>query len=91
MDRGIAYKVGAEYEKQPDMVNKPNHYQIFGDKDCFDVMIELFGAEAVQTYCVLNAFTYLFRHARKNGTEDVLKAEYNLAMFKKLQEGPKND
>lgn len=67
-------------------VNKPNHYQLFGDKDCFDVMVEMFGVEAVQTYCVLNAFTYLFRHARKNGTEDVLKAEYNLAKFKELEE-----
>lgn len=69
-----------------DMVNKPNHYRIFGDKDCFDAMIELFGKEAVQTYCVLNAFTYIWRHARKNGTEDVLKAEYNLAKFKELEE-----
>lgn len=75
-----------------DMVNRPNHYIIFGDKDCFDVMVELFGADAVQTYCVLNAFTYLFRHARKNGTEDVLKAEYNLAKFKELEnESPRND
>jgi hypothetical protein len=48
-------------------------------------MIELFGKEAVQTYCVLNAFTYIWRHARKNGTEDVLKAEYNLAKFKELE------
>ena len=68
-----------------DMVNKPNHYQLFDGKDCFDVMVEMFGVEAVQTYCVLNAFTYLFRHARKNGTEDVLKAEYNLAKFKELE------
>lgn len=70
----------------PDMVNKPNHYQLFDGKDCFDVMVEMFGKEAVQTYCVLNAFTYLFRHARKNGTEDVLKAAYNLAKFKELEE-----
>lgn len=72
--------------EQKDMVNQPNHYMLECGKDCFDVMIELFGKEAVQTYCIINAFTYLWRHARKNGTEDVLKAEYNLAKFKSLEE-----
>lgn len=70
---------------KPDMVNQPNHYMLSDGRDCFDVMIELFGKEAVQTYCVLNAFTYLWRHARKNGTEDVLKSEYNLAKYKELE------
>lgn len=81
-----AISMSAAKSVEPDMVNKPNHYQLSDGKDCFDVMIEMFGVEAVQTYCVLNAFTYLFRHARKNGTEDVLKAEYNLAKFKELEE-----
>jgi hypothetical protein len=38
-------------------------------------MQEVFGTEAVQNFCVCNAFKYLYRHRRKNGKEDIEKEQ----------------
>ena len=50
-----------------DNVNHPTHYET-GKFECIEVMQEVFGTEAVQNFCVCNAFKYLYRHAanRKN-------------------------
>jgi len=37
-----------------DPVNKPAHYT-FGKYECIDVMLEVFGVEAVKAFCRLNA------------------------------------
>ena len=69
---------------KPDMVNKPNHYQLPGGLECWDVLVACFGADEVKIWAKINAFTYLFRHKRKNGEEDIRKALVNLQKYFEL-------
>lgn len=73
-----------EYETRPVLfepkevvdsnVNHPNHYQ--GKNECIDVMVAMFGKEAVKHFCMCNAYKYRFRADKKNGEEDIKKAEW---------------
>lgn len=72
-----------------DMVNNPPHYT-HGKYECIDVMVENFGNEAVQHFCLLNAFKYVWRTNYKNGVEDVKKAMFYLDYYLKL-EGEANE
>ena len=62
-------------EKKHDNVNSPLHYQ--GKVECIDCLESategLIGIEAV---CTANAIKYLYRWKRKNGKEDLLKAQW---------------
>ena len=49
-------------------------------------MQEVFGTEAVQNFCVCNAFKYLYRHRRKNGKEDIEKARWYINKYLELEE-----
>ena len=53
------------YEK----VDHPEYYQ--GKNECIDVMIAMFGVEAVKSFCRCNAYKCRFRADRKNGEEDI--------------------
>ena len=66
-----------------DNVNHPSHYET-GKFECIEVMMETQGKEAVKSFCVCNAFKYLYRHKNKNELEDIKKAVWYL---KKLEEG----
>lgn len=68
----------------PDNVNHPAHYET-GKYECIEVMQEVFGIEAVQNFCLLNAFKYLYRTTRKNGVEDIEKAAWYLDKWKELK------
>lgn len=57
-----------------DNVNHPAHYQ--GKNECIDVMLAMFGVEAVKHFCMCNAYKYRFRAGMKNGAEDIEKAEW---------------
>lgn len=61
--------------KKKDNVNHPEHYSS-GKFDCIDAMIEAFGEEAVYWFCICNAFKYLWRHKKKNKSEDLEKANW---------------
>lgn len=50
------------------------------------MMTEVFGKEAVQTFCRLNAFKYLYRSERKNGLEDIKKARWYLNKYIELED-----
>lgn len=67
-----------------DNVNHPSHYET-GKFECIEVMQEVFGVEAVQNFCVCNAFKYLYRHRRKNGKEDIEKARWYLNKYLELE------
>ena len=67
-----------------DMVNYPPHY-CTGKFECIDVMTEIFGAEAVQNFCLCNAFKYLYRTNRKNGIEDIKKAQWYINKYIELE------
>lgn len=60
-----------------DKINHPSHYQ--GKRECVDLMIDLFGKEAVVGFCKCNSFKYRFRAGKKEGEtiqEDIKKAEW---------------
>jgi hypothetical protein len=72
-----------------DPVNHPDHYET-GKFECIEVMEEVFGADALKEYCLINAFKYLYRCKRKGRTvEDVKKAIWYLNKF--VEEGEKHD
>lgn len=70
----IVFPEIASADSEPDNVNHPAHYQ--GAHECIEVMQAMFGVEAVKAFCRCNAFKYRFRADRKNGTEDIKKAEW---------------
>ena len=63
--------------KNLDIINHPPHYETDGI-ECIDAMLITQGKEAVQSFCICNAFKYLLRHKRKNGAEDLKKARWYL-------------
>ena len=71
---GIAFPEIATVDSKPDNVNHPAHYQ--GAHECIEIMQAMFGVEAVKAFCRCNAFKYRFRADRKNGEEDIRKAEW---------------
>lgn len=66
-------------------VNHPKHYNIPGRKECIEEMLDLFGVEAVKTFCKLNAYKYQYRHELKGGAEDLAKAEWYLNKVNELE------
>lgn len=68
-----------------DKVNHPPHYETGAPFECIDVMIETQGVDAIMIYCVCNAFKYLYRHRRKNGGEDIAKAQWYLNKYLELE------
>lgn len=68
-----------------DNVNHPAHYET-GKFECIDVMVETQGVETVKAYCLCAAFQYLYRHSRKNGVEDIKKAQWYIDKFLELNE-----
>lgn len=65
-------------------VDHPQHYN-HGKYECIDVMVDTFGKEAVQNFCLLNAFKYVWRSEHKNGIEDVKKAWWYLDKYLQLE------
>jgi hypothetical protein len=63
-----------------DRVNHPKHYTD-GKYECIDVMLDVFGIEAVKDFCYLNCFKYLWRSLNKNGIEDVEKCRWYLNKY----------
>jgi len=72
-----------------DNINHPAHYETDGI-ECIDAMQITQGLEAVMDFCVCNAFKYLWRHRRKNGTEDIKKAVWYLNKYIELSEEKEN-
>ena len=68
-----------------DNVNHPSHYET-GKVECIDAMIETQGIDAVKSFCICNAFKYIWRHQNKNQLEDVKKAIWYLNKFVELEE-----
>lgn len=57
-----------------DNVNRPAHYMA-GGIETIDFIAAKLGAAGFRAYCVGNALKYLSRWDKKNGTEDLAKAE----------------
>ena len=57
-----------------EQVNHPRHYNNY-DVEVLDMMRRIWGEEAVQTFCKLNAFKYRMRAGLKHDIEEDLKKE----------------
>lgn len=67
-----------------EMVNHPQHYNN-GGLECIDVMIKLYGKDAVLNFCMLNSFKYQWRCNNKcNCKEDLAKAKWYLNKYLEL-------
>lgn len=67
-----------------DAVNHPAHYQ--GAHECIDEMLALFGVEAVKGFCMCNVYKYRYRADRKNGSEDIAKADWYMSKLMELED-----
>lgn len=81
MANGIKADYFEEFKKfmnppveEVDNVNHPKHYE--GKFECIDEMEKIFGRNEVITFCQCNAFKYLWRWNKKNGIEDIRKAQW---------------
>ena len=54
----------------------PDHYKEKTSLECIEAMQIAFGREKVLTFCVLNAWKYIWRWKHKNGQEDLVKANW---------------
>ena len=60
-------------------INHPSHYNLPNRKECIVEMEEQFGLECTITFCLMNAYKYLYRAGNKadNTTEqDISKATW---------------
>lgn len=70
-------------------VNNINHLNRYhGEYECIDEMIAVFGVEDVKAFCRCNIYKYHYRTNRKNGDEDIAKANWYI---NKLMELEKNN
>tara|TARA_S200002703_G_scaffold12674_1_gene11266 strand:+ start:524 stop:745 length:222 start_codon:yes stop_codon:yes gene_type:complete len=67
-----------------DPVNHPDHYTA-GSKEFLDIAKDFLSEEQFKGALIFNIFKYLFRYERKNGIEDLLKAEFYLKRLIKLK------
>jgi hypothetical protein len=67
-----------------DPVNHPDHYTS-GKKEFLDIAKDFLSNEQFKGALIFNIFKYLFRYERKNGIEDLLKAEFYLKRLIKLK------
>lgn len=67
-----------------DPINHPKHYCREGGMECLEEMELVFGANAVRTFCLLNAWKYRYRAADKNGAQDMAKSDWYMQKYREL-------
>jgi len=77
-------------EEVSDQVNHPSHYES-GKFECIEVMEEALGYDAVRDFCICNTFKYIYRHKRKNGYEDIKKAQWYINKYVDMTEKAKEN
>lgn len=72
-------------ETEHDNVNHPKHYA--GKVECIDCLESATeGLNGIEAVCTANAIKYLFRWKRKNGVEDLKKAQWYInRLIEKLE------
>ena len=72
-----------------DFVDHPKHYTELGfSKEVIDMMVDIWGAETVATYCEINAFKYKMRLGAKPNQpieRELEKANWYLKKAKELR------
>ena len=80
-DSKVNYK--KMWESDEEEINSPSRYNKNGF-ECIEVMIAIFGKEAVRQFCKLNAFKYIWRESDKGKVNDIKKANYYLKKYVEL-------
>ena len=70
-------------------INHPSRYA-GGKYECIDIMLDVFGEEAVKDFCLLNAFKYIWRQEKKGGVQDTKKAVWYLNKYIELSDSHEN-
>lgn len=83
IDENYNLLVSRDLVHKPNNVSHPSHYNQ-GGIECIDAMVSAFGKEAVENFCLINAFKYVWRNRDKNGFEDIDKAIWYLNKVKEL-------
>lgn len=63
------------------LIDHPSHYNKDGRKECIDEIVDLFGMEYAQVFCLTNAYKYLYRAGSKEGNstmQDMQKCKWYL-------------
>lgn len=68
LEKGWAYP-----QKQEDVVNRPNHYQLFGNLEVIDAIRELLTPEEFRGYLKGNVLKYRLRAGKKDNVEQDIK------------------
>lgn len=83
IDEMNAHHSPADLDDDP--VNPAHYMSYYKDGiDCITAMKHAFGEEAVQHFCITNAFKYIWRHMSKNGMQDIEKAVWYLNKYLEL-------
>lgn len=68
-----------DVEAKEDVVNHPKHYQMAGGLEVIDFIIgATAGLDGKDGYFVGNILKYVCRYSKKNGLEDLKKAQWYL-------------
>lgn len=67
-----------------DPVNHPNHYEMVGPFESFDIIVESLGIEGARYFCQGNVIKYQTRYKEKNGEEDLKKRHWYSRMDQML-------
>ena len=68
----------------PDPVNHPNHYEMVGPFESFDIIVESLGIDGARQFCQGNIIKYQTRYKEKNGEEDLKKRHWYSRMDQML-------
>lgn len=67
-----------------DNVTNPKHYTN-GGIECINAMESAYGIQVVMDFCKCNAFKYQWRFDKKNGIEDLKKAQWYQNKYMELE------
>lgn len=67
-----------------DPINHPNHYEMVGPFESFDIIVESLGIYGARQFCQGNIIKYQTRYKEKNGEEDLKKRHWYSRMDQML-------
>lgn len=71
-------------DNNADLVNHPNHYEMVGPFESFDIIVESLGIDGARQFCQGNIIKYQTRYKEKNGEEDLKKRHWYSRMDQML-------
>ena len=66
-----------------ELVNHPEHYNIYGRKECWDEFIDKFGPKHTFVWCLMTAQKYLYRKGLKDDNPEEQDVHKAIAYFDK--------